>query len=241
MQLTDGARTAPGGADLAHIDTWIFDLDNTLYPSSSRLFDQVSQRIGDYIATAFDVDREEAYRAAEGLLPRVRHHAARPHAQARHGPCALSRLRARHRSLADRAERCAGGGAGPVARPQAGLHQRRRPLRQAGDGAARDRPPLQRDLRHRGGRLGAEALSRGLRPARGRPRCGAHARHLLRGHPAQPGAGRSARHGHRLGAQRQRLGIVPRRPDHARLRDRRPSRLARASRCRQRWRTAPAV
>ena len=68
MQLTDGARTAPGGADLAHIDTWIFDLDNTLYPSSSHLFDQVSQRIGDYIATAFDVDREEAHKLQKGYF-----------------------------------------------------------------------------------------------------------------------------------------------------------------------------
>jgi len=68
MQLTDGARTTPAGADLAHIDTWIFDLDNTLYPSSSRLFDQVSQRIGDYIATAFDVDRDEAHRLQKGYF-----------------------------------------------------------------------------------------------------------------------------------------------------------------------------
>ena len=30
MQLTEGARSAPSGADLAHIETWIFDLDNTL-------------------------------------------------------------------------------------------------------------------------------------------------------------------------------------------------------------------
>ena len=50
----------PNGADLAHIDTWVFDLDNTLYPSSSRLFDQVSQRIGAFIAEMFDVDETEA-------------------------------------------------------------------------------------------------------------------------------------------------------------------------------------
>ena len=62
MQLTEGARSAPSGADLAHIDTWIFDLDNTLYPSSSRLFDQVSHRIGAFIATALDVDHVEAKR-----------------------------------------------------------------------------------------------------------------------------------------------------------------------------------
>ena len=53
---------APSGADLAHIEAWIFDLDNTLYPSSSCLFDQVSQRIGTYIENLFDVDRTEARR-----------------------------------------------------------------------------------------------------------------------------------------------------------------------------------
>ena len=62
MQLSAGARGAPTGADLAHIETWIFDLDNTLYPSSSHLFDQVSQRIGAYIASVLDVDRTEARR-----------------------------------------------------------------------------------------------------------------------------------------------------------------------------------
>ena len=25
----------------AHIETWVFDLDNTLYPASCRLFDQI--------------------------------------------------------------------------------------------------------------------------------------------------------------------------------------------------------
>ena len=68
MQLTEGTRGAPAGDDLAHIDTWIFDLDNTLYPSSSRLFDQVSQRIGAYIADAFDVDRDEAHRLQKGYF-----------------------------------------------------------------------------------------------------------------------------------------------------------------------------
>ena len=62
MQLTEGTKGAPAGADLAHIETWIFDLDNTLYPSNSRLFDQVDQRIGAFIANLFDVDRVEARR-----------------------------------------------------------------------------------------------------------------------------------------------------------------------------------
>lgn len=28
-----------------HIDTWVFDLDNTLYPASCRLFDQIDQKM----------------------------------------------------------------------------------------------------------------------------------------------------------------------------------------------------
>ncbi|MGE0054396.1 MAG: pyrimidine 5'-nucleotidase [Hyphomicrobium sp.] len=33
-----------------HIDTWIFDLDNTLYPAACNLFAQVDHRMGSYIA-----------------------------------------------------------------------------------------------------------------------------------------------------------------------------------------------
>ena len=29
----------------SHIDTWVFDLDNTLYPASCRLFDQIDVKI----------------------------------------------------------------------------------------------------------------------------------------------------------------------------------------------------
>ncbi len=50
----------PIGADLAHVNTWIFDLDNTLYPATSRLFDQIDVRIGQFIAKLFDVDKKEA-------------------------------------------------------------------------------------------------------------------------------------------------------------------------------------
>ena len=29
----------------SHIDTWIFDLDNTLYPPKVRLFDQIEEKM----------------------------------------------------------------------------------------------------------------------------------------------------------------------------------------------------
>ncbi len=43
-----------------HIETWVFDLDNTLYPASSNLFDQVDRRMGEFIATRFGLPADEA-------------------------------------------------------------------------------------------------------------------------------------------------------------------------------------
>jgi putative hydrolase of the HAD superfamily len=40
----------------AHVDTWIFDLDNTLYPHTSRVWPQVDERITLYIADLFGLD-----------------------------------------------------------------------------------------------------------------------------------------------------------------------------------------
>ncbi len=58
--MPNTAPPAPG--DLAGIDTWIFDLDNTLYPARCRLFDQIDVRIGEFIRRYFGVDHGEAKR-----------------------------------------------------------------------------------------------------------------------------------------------------------------------------------
>jgi putative hydrolase of the HAD superfamily len=42
------------------VETWVFDLDNTLYPASSRLFDQVSRRMTGYIAEYFNLAPDAA-------------------------------------------------------------------------------------------------------------------------------------------------------------------------------------
>ncbi|MCC0015592.1 MAG: pyrimidine 5'-nucleotidase [Rhodobiaceae bacterium] len=44
------------------IDTWVFDLDNTLYPPRSNLFAQIDQRMGAFIAELLDVAPQEAKR-----------------------------------------------------------------------------------------------------------------------------------------------------------------------------------
>lgn len=46
----------------SHVDTWVFDLDNTLYPARSRLFDQIDVRMGSFISDFLQVDRVEARR-----------------------------------------------------------------------------------------------------------------------------------------------------------------------------------
>jgi len=46
----------------AHVETWIFDLDNTLYPPEARLFDQIEVRMTDWVMRALSVDRNEADR-----------------------------------------------------------------------------------------------------------------------------------------------------------------------------------
>jgi putative hydrolase of the HAD superfamily len=44
------------------LDTWIFDLDNTLYPASAGIFPRIDIRMGAYIADLLGVDAIEARR-----------------------------------------------------------------------------------------------------------------------------------------------------------------------------------
>ena len=53
---------------LAHVDTWIFDLDNTLYPASANVFAAVDRRMTDYIARLLNVDAVEARRIQKGYF-----------------------------------------------------------------------------------------------------------------------------------------------------------------------------
>jgi putative hydrolase of the HAD superfamily len=47
--------------DFRHVDTWIFDLDNTLYHADSNLFAQIEQRMTEFIARRLDIHPGEAY------------------------------------------------------------------------------------------------------------------------------------------------------------------------------------
>lgn len=51
-----------GAFDPGIVDCWIFDLDNTLYPPSTRLFDQIDLRMGAFIENLLGCDPVEARR-----------------------------------------------------------------------------------------------------------------------------------------------------------------------------------
>ena len=56
------------GADLSHVDTWLFDLDNTLYPLESGLGVDISSRITDYVERLTGLPRAEAARLQKRYL-----------------------------------------------------------------------------------------------------------------------------------------------------------------------------
>ena len=62
------ARPAPRVFD--HVETWVFDLDNTLYPHHLNLWQQVDERIRDYIAAFLKVTHEEAFRVQKDYYKR---------------------------------------------------------------------------------------------------------------------------------------------------------------------------
>ena len=48
--------------DFTHVRAWVFDLDNTLYPPSARLFDQIEVRMCKWVMQTLKVDKVEADR-----------------------------------------------------------------------------------------------------------------------------------------------------------------------------------
>lgn len=85
----DGKTTSQAAAfdRLARVDTWIFDLDNTLYPAASDLFTQVRNRMTVFICNRFGIGFDEAralqrrYYLDHGttMLGLMHHHNVDPH------------------------------------------------------------------------------------------------------------------------------------------------------------------
>ncbi len=63
MRSTGNSPNTPlAGACLRDAEVWIFDLDNTLYPAASRLFDQVDRNITRFICERLDLDWDDAHK-----------------------------------------------------------------------------------------------------------------------------------------------------------------------------------
>ena len=54
----------------AHVETWVFDLDNTLYPHHVNLWQQVDDKIRDFVATFLKVPPAEAFRIQKDYYKR---------------------------------------------------------------------------------------------------------------------------------------------------------------------------
>jgi putative hydrolase of the HAD superfamily len=73
--------------DLRHVDTWLFDLDNTLYPAESGFMGEIERRMTDYVERITGLPRDEAYRLQKKYLAEygltlgglVEHHGVDPH------------------------------------------------------------------------------------------------------------------------------------------------------------------
>jgi len=52
------SETRPTG--FGHVEAWVFDLDNTLYPADCNLFAQIDRRMGEFIADHLGLPLEEA-------------------------------------------------------------------------------------------------------------------------------------------------------------------------------------
>ena len=68
MNAPAKSQTEP--RSFAHVETWVFDLDNTLYPHHLNLWQQVDERIRDYIARFLKITHEEAFRLQKDYYKR---------------------------------------------------------------------------------------------------------------------------------------------------------------------------
>jgi putative hydrolase of the HAD superfamily len=60
MNKSQASAPANLAAEFAHVRTWVFDLDNTLYPHHSNLFSQIDVKMTGYIADLLSLPKDEA-------------------------------------------------------------------------------------------------------------------------------------------------------------------------------------
>jgi len=68
MSIPAATRSTP--RDFAQVEAWVFDLDNTLYPHDLNLWQQIDDRIRNFISEFLKVTHEEAFRVQKDYYKR---------------------------------------------------------------------------------------------------------------------------------------------------------------------------
>lgn len=63
-------KISPASRGFGHVRSWVFDLDNTLYPHHLNLWQQVDERIRAFIANFLKVPADEAFRVQKDYYKR---------------------------------------------------------------------------------------------------------------------------------------------------------------------------
>ena len=70
VQAETAEHARRGARGFGAVETWVFDLDNTLYPHHVNLWQQVDVRIRDYLANFLKLTHDEAFRLQKDLYRR---------------------------------------------------------------------------------------------------------------------------------------------------------------------------
>lgn len=68
MQTAPSTKPAP--RNFSSVETWVFDLDNTLYPHDLNLWQQIDDRIRSFVSNFLKVTKEEAFKVQKDYYKR---------------------------------------------------------------------------------------------------------------------------------------------------------------------------
>ena len=189
-----------------HIDTWVFDLDNTLYPHHVNLWQQVDARIGEFISAFLKISAEEARVIQKDYYRR--YGTSMRGMMTEHGVHADDYLAYVHKIDHSPLEPNPAMGAAIAKLPGRKLILTNGSTDHAG--AVLERLGINRafrgGVRHHRRRTGAEAGAADLRQIPARPRRRSREIGDVRGSRPQPRGAAPARHDHGAGGARRRQG-----------------------------------
>ena len=68
MSMPASQKSPP--RDFNSVETWVFDLDNTLYPHDLNLWQQIDDRIRSFVSDFLKVTKDEAFRVQKDYYKR---------------------------------------------------------------------------------------------------------------------------------------------------------------------------